>query len=285
MAKKKNKFIGVDLGGTNVRAGLVDQGEIAALQKNPTLGHESSEVVLAEISRTIESVFQPDVGGIGVGVPSVVDAEKGIVYAVANIPSWQKVPLKDILQKQFRVPVFVNNDAKCFALGELHYGEGRGHKNLVGLIVGTGLGAGVVINGKLFSGSHGGAGEIGHSPYRQSEFEYYCSGRFFDREFGIDAMTAEQRADAGDPAALKMFEAFADPFADVIQAAVYAFDPEIIVLGGGVSKAFRHFEKPMWANLKARFRFRHSLEQLKIVAGKKPDIAVLAAAALCIDAV
>jgi len=89
IVKKKDKFIGVDLGGTNVRAGLVEQGEITAIQKNPTLGHESREVVLAEICRTIESVFRPDVGGIGVGVPSVVDADKGIVYSVANIPSWQ----------------------------------------------------------------------------------------------------------------------------------------------------------------------------------------------------
>jgi glucokinase len=281
--KKTNIFIGVDLGGTNVRAGRVEQGEIVAIQKNPTLGHESREIVLEEVCRTIASVFRPEVAGIGVGVPSVVDAEKGIVYAVANIPSWQEVPLKQILEKRFGVPAFVNNDAKCFALGELHYGEGRGHRNLVGLIVGTGLGAGVVINGKLYSGSHGGAGEIGHSPYGQSEFEYYCSGRFFEREFGIDAFTAEQRADQGDPAALKMFEAFADHFADVIQAIVYTFDPEIIVLGGGVSKAFRHFEKPMWTNLKARFRFQHSLERLKIVVGKKPDIAVLAAAALCLD--
>jgi len=193
------------------------------------------------------------------------------------------VPLKDILQKRFGVPVFVNNDAKCFALGELHYGEGRGRRNLVGLIIGTGMGAGVVINGKLYSGSHGGAGELGHSPYRESEFEHYCSGRFFEREFGIDAFTAEQRADQGDATALKMFEAFADHFANAIQMIVYAFDPEIIVLGGGVSKAFRHFEKPTWANLRARFRFQHSLDGLKIVVGTKPDIAVLAAAALCLD--
>lgn len=284
MKKTKDlKLIGVDLGGTNVRAGLVQHDDIAVLKARPITSHGQAEVVLEEVCQTIEAVLDPEVRGIGVDVPSVVDAEKGVVYSAANIPSWREVPLKDLLQKRFGVPVFVNNDAKCFALGELHFGEGRGFQNLVGLIVGTGLGAGVIINGKLFSGSHGGAGEIGHAPYAGQEFEYYCSGRFFDREFGISAFEAEQRADKGDAAALKMFAAFGDHFGNAMQALLYAFDPEIVVLGGGVSKAFRHFEKPMWANLRANFRFQHSLDRLKVVPNRKANIAVLAAAALCLD--
>jgi glucokinase len=278
---KISKLIGVDLGGTNVRAGLVQNGRIVKLEKRPTFANTSREFVIEEICKTIEVVFKPGVCGIGIGVPSVVDMH-GIVYSVANIPSWRKVPLKKILERRFRVPVFVNNDAKCFALGELHYGTGRGCKNLVGLIVGTGLGAGVIIGGKLFSGANGGAGEVGHIPYLGHDFEYFCSGRFFEREFGIEAFAAEQRADKGDPAALKMFEAFAGHFSDAIQGVLYAYDPEIIVLGGGVSKAFRHFEKPMRKKLRA-FRFQSNLKKLVIVPSKKPHIAVLAAAALCLD--
>jgi len=208
--------------------------------------------------------------------------ERGVVYSVANIPSWRKVPLKKILERRFHVPVFVNNDAKCFALGEFHYGAGRSFKNLIGLIVGTGLGAGVIIGGKLFSGANGGAGEVGHIPYLGNDFEHYCSGRFFEREYGIDAFVAEQRADKGDVKALKMFEAFAGHFANAIQALLYAYDPEIIVLGGGVSKAFRHFEKPMREKLH-NFRFQNNLKKLVIAQSKKPHIAVLAAAALCLD--
>jgi len=283
MVTKDFKLIGVDLGGTNVRAGLVYQDEIAALDARPITSKGTAEIVLEEVCQTIDAVFQRDVKGIGIDVPSVVDADKGIVYNAANIPSWTEMPLKERLQKRFGVPVFVNNDAKCFALGELHFGEGRGHQNLVGIIVGTGLGAGVILGGKLFSGVHGGAGEIGHAPYLGSEFEHYCSGRFFDREFGVSAFEAEQRAEKGDAEALKMFAAFAGHFSNVVQAVLYAYDPEIIVLGGGVSKAFRYFEKPLWSNLKSNFRFPRSLEGLKIVPSRKEHIAVLAAAALCLD--
>jgi len=279
---KNQKFIGVDLGGTNVRAGLVQNGKIIKLKARPISGHAKQEIVLEEVCETIAAVFQSGVRGIGIDVPSLVDVEKGIVYSVANIPSWLKVPLKKILEKRFGVPVFVNNDAKCFALGELHYGEGRGYKNLIGLIIGTGLGAGIIIGGKIFYGSNGSAGEIGHAPYLENEFEHYCSGRFFQREFGLDAFTAEQRANAGDRAAQKMFDAFGDHFANAIMTLLYAYDPEIIVLGGGVSNAFPLFEKRMRERLKT-FHFQSSLKRLKIVRSKKPNIAVLAAAALCLD--
>ncbi len=275
------KFIGVDLGGTNVRAGLVAKDKILALEKRPTFANASRKAVIEEICRTIEAVFKPDVRGIGIGVPSVVDAN-GVVHSVANIPSWHKVPLKKILEKRFDVPVFVNNDAKCFALGEFHYGAGRGYKNIVGLILGTGMGAGVIIDGKLFSGTNGAAGELGHMPYLESEFEHYCSGRFFQREFGIDAFTAEQRADADDAKAKKMFDVFGHHLGNAIQAVLYAYDPEVIVMGGGVSNAFRHFEKPIHKSLK-NFRFQSGLKKLVIAPSKHPHIAILAAAALCLD--
>ncbi len=277
------KLIGVDLGGTNVRAGLVHQNKLVALEKNPTLGQADAKVVVEEIGKTIAAVFRPGVSGIGVGVPSIVDVERGIVYSANNIPSWHMVPLKKLLERRFRVPVFVNNDANCFALGEMYYGEGRGYKNVVGVICGTGLGSGVVVNGKLYSGTNCGAGEIGNIPYRKKTLEYYCSGRFFEREYGLDALAAEQLADAGDPEAKKMFEAFAEHFAQMILTVLYAFDPQMIVLGGGVSMAFHHFQEPLWKKLRAEFHFQHSLTRLKIVPSKKPNIAVLAAASLCLD--
>jgi len=277
---KNLKLIGVDLGGTNVRAGLVQQGKILKLEARAHSSLGKTEVI-EEICRAISAVLPPGIGGIGIGVPSAVDAH-GVVYSVANIPSWRKVPLKKILGKRFGVPVFVNNDAKCFALGEFHYGAGRGYKNLVGLIIGTGMGAGVIADGKLFSGTNGAAGELGHMPYLENEFEHYCSGRFFQREFGMDAFIAEQRADAGNLDAKKMFEAFGDHLGNAIQAALYAYDPEVIVMGGGVSKAFRHFEKAMRKNLQT-FRFQAALKKLVIAPSKNPHIAVLAAAALCLD--
>ena len=272
-------LVGVDLGGTNVRAGLVQNGKIISLHKRPISSHAEQNIILEELFETIAAVFQPNVRGIGICAPSPV--KNGVIYSVANIPSWHKVPLERLLKKRFGVPAFANNDAKCFALGELHYGFGRGHKNLVGLIVGTGLGCGVMIDGRLYTGSNGGAGEIGHAPYLAEEFEYYCSGRFFQREFGLDSLEVEKRAEEGDPEAAKMFAAFGDHFANVIMAVLYAYDPEIIVLGGGVSNAYPYFKDRMWDRLRA-FKYQNALKRLKIVQSKKPHIAVLAAAALCL---
>jgi glucokinase len=164
----------------------------------------------------------------------------------------------------------------------LHFGAGRGYQNLVGLIVGTGLGAGVIINGKLYSGSNGGAGEIGSIAYKEKDFEHYCSGRFFQREFGLDGATLQQRAVNGNRKAQAMLAAFGDDFASVIMAVLYAYDPEIIVLGGSVIKAYPYYEKRMREKLKG-FHFQTSLKKLVIAQTQKPNIAVLAAAALCLD--
>jgi len=277
---KNTHLIGVDLGGTNVRAGLVHNGKITALEARPHPRKASAEDIIEQICQTIATVLKPDVSGIGVGVPTVVN--NGIVYSPNNIPSWKVVPLQKILEKRFHLPVVLNNDAKCFALGELHFGAGRGYKNLIGLIVGTGLGAGVVINGRLYSGSNSGAGEIGSIAYKEKDFEYYCSGRFFQREFGLDGATLYERAKGGDRQAQEMFAAFGDNFANVIMALLYAYDPEIIVLGGSVVKAYPYYEARMREKLKS-FHFQNTVKRLKIVRNKKANIAVLAAASLCLD--
>jgi glucokinase len=279
-AAKKTLLVGVDLGGTNVRAGLVQNGKITALHTRKISSRAKQEVVVDEVCETIAAVLRPDVSGIGVGVPTMVN--KGIVYSPNNIPCWKVVPLQKILERRFHVPVVLNNDAKCFALGELHFGAGRGYQNLVGLIVGTGLGAGVIINGKLYSGSNGGAGEIGTIAYKEKDFEHYCSGQFFQREFGLDGATLHERAKNGDREAQTMFAAFGDNFANVIMALLYAYDPEIIVLGGSVTKAYPYYEKRMHEKLKA-FHFQNSVKRLKIVRNKKVNIAVIAAASLCLD--
>ncbi|HLX94673.1 MAG TPA: ROK family protein [Verrucomicrobiae bacterium] len=279
---KHSKLIGVDLGGSNVRVGLVKNKRIAALEARSISPRAKQGFILNEICDTIAAVFEPDVSTIGIGVPGTVDMKGGIVHMAHNLPTWRSVPIKRILERRFGVPTFVNNDANCFALGELHFGLGKGYRHLIGLIVGTGLGAGVVIDGKLYSGNNGGAGEIGAMPYRKKTFEYYCSGRFFEREFGIDAATLQVRADNGDRRAQKMFAAFGDDFSEVIMTLLYAYDPEIVVLGGSVSKAYPYFEKQMREKLRT-FGFQKSLEKLVIARTQKPNIAVLGAAVLCLD--
>ncbi|MDR3059884.1 MAG: ROK family protein, partial [Prevotella sp.] len=153
--------IGIDLGGTNVRMGVVNNGTIIKKIAERCKVDQPAEVVTNQLKEMLHQIMTPEVKSIGIGVPSVVDAEKGIVYNVMNIPSWKEVHLKDILEKEFNIPVFVNNDCNCFALGEYHFGEGAGQKDLVAVALGTGVGSGIIIDGKLYNGGNTGAGEIG----------------------------------------------------------------------------------------------------------------------------
>lgn len=275
--------IGIDLGGTNVRVGKVRDNELIDHFGRPISGQAAEDVVMGEIKEAIDRVFDTNVAGIGIGVPSVVDVDKGIVYSVANIPSWEKVYLKDKLEKVYGVPVHVNNDANCFALGESYFGKARNYRNVVGLILGTGLGTGVIINNRLYNGSNCGAGEFGHIPYKDSEFEYYCSGRRFTREYGVGGEVLYERALKGDKEALDIFEAFGLDLGNAIQAILYAVDPEIIVLGGSVSKTYPFFEKGMKETLKS-FKYQHALERLVFARSEIEEIPILGAAALYFDA-
>jgi len=278
------KLIGVDLGGTNVRAGRVEAGKIVELKECAisTLGLQRE--IIEEICESIQAVLTPDTAAIGIGVPSVVDVEKGIVYTVVNIPSWREVPLKQILEDRFELPVFVNNDANCFAMGELHYGSGRGYRHLVGLIVGTGLGAGIITNGQLYCGANCGAGEIGSLPYQGKTLEDFCSGQFFQREYALQGEVLCQRAQQGDPQAQLIFAAFGEHLGHALTTVMYAYDPEIIVLGGSVSNAFPFFEAAMRSQLEG-FAYQHVIKGCALVASQTANVAVLGAAALCQAAV
>ncbi|MEY3192295.1 MAG: Glucokinase, partial [Bacteroidota bacterium] len=122
----ETKVIGIDLGATNIRAGLVHEGNIHTIQSKRIKSEGTVEEVLADFYLLIDTLLDKDVVAIGIGVPSVVDLAKGIVYDVQHIRSWKEVPLKEILEKKYKLPVYVNNDANCFALGEFHFGKGRG---------------------------------------------------------------------------------------------------------------------------------------------------------------
>jgi len=281
---KSNTVIGVDLGGTNVRAGIIEDNALTRHIGKNISSFAAEEVVLHEILELIDSLFTPHVSGIGIGVPSLVDVEKGIVYSVENIPSWKEVHLKEKLESKYGVPVYVNNDANCFALGEYYFGKGRGCRDIVGVTVGTGLGAGIIINGKLYCGTNCGAGEIGNFPYKEKNIEYYCSGGFFTREYSMKGDMLYEQALNNDVGALEIFREFGAHFGYAVMTVLYAFDPEIIVLGGSVSRAFLFFEKSMTDTLKKHFSYPHVLEKLRVVCSEQKENPVLGAAALVFDA-
>jgi glucokinase len=276
-------IIGVDLGGTNVRAGKIENHTLTRHVSLAISAQQTEQIVMGEIFAVIDQIFDQEVLGIGIGVPSVVDIAAGIVYDAANIPSWKKVYLKQHMEQRYSVPAYINNDANCFALGEFYFGNAQNFQNAVGLIIGTGIGAGIIIDKKLYNGSNCGAGEFGHIPYQDHDLEYYCSGQRFSRDFGISGAELFAKASENDYEALRIFEQFGRDFGNAVQTILYALDPEIIVLGGSVANAYDFFKDSMAKTLQ-KFKYQHALDRLIIEQSKNPHIALLGAAALYYDA-
>ena len=277
--KRVDNIIGVDLGGTNIRAGKVVEEKIIQLTKEPTPSEGSQSEVLDKLIKVITSCIDENSKSIGIGVPSIVDIEKGIVYDVVNIPSWKVVPLKDILEGHFKVPVYVNNDANCFALGEKHYGKGKSCKSIVGLTIGTGMGSGLIFNGKLYEGKNCCAGEFGNIPYLNSNFEHYCSGQFFSEMKSTSAIEIQQKALLGDKAAIQLYCEFGLHLGQAIKSILYAYDPEIIILGGSLTKAYELF-KPSMLEAIQDFDYPSVLTNLRIEISDLDNSAIYGAAAL-----
>ena len=279
----RETVIGVDLGGTNVRAGLVTGGRLTKVRSVAVRSQGSERDVLEDMFSAIDSVISDGVAGLGAGVPSVIDLKAGIVYDVQNIRSWKKVPLKAYLEERYQLPVYVNNDANCFAAGEKYFGKAKPFEHAVGLILGTGLGAGVIANGRLYSGINCGAGEFGMLPYLDRNFEAYASGQFFERVHGVSGREAAARAERGDRKALEIFAEYGRHLGQAVKAICYAVDPEVIVLGGSVSKSFRFFSTAMWEAFQT-FAYSLAKERLKIEVSETENVAILGAAALYYDA-
>ena len=272
--------IGVDLGGTHIRAGIDQRGQISKPKKELFRTKASLSQTLDQFTEFIRPLVSSGGRGIGIGVPSVVDVEKGIVYNVANIPSWIEVPLKEILEEEFKIPVRINNDVNCFILGEHRYGVVKGFRNVVGISCGTGLGCGIIINNELYSGANCGAGELGLLHYLDRNIEYYASGNLFSACFNSTAEAAHQRAVEGDESARESWRVFGAHLAEAIKSVVLTYDPEAIVLGGSLSKAFNLFAGAMHLSLRD-FPYPKSIQKLKIFQSTNPDISLLGAAALC----
>ena len=277
--------VGVDLGGTNVRAGAVRGGRLERLVAARLDASADAETVLGRVFSAIDPLFSGRArpAAVGAGVPSVIDPVRGIVYDVQNIPSWKKMPLKKRLEERYGVPAYVNNDANCFASGEKRFGKARPFRHAVGLIIGTGLGAGVIIDGRLYAGPHCGAGEVGMVRYLDGTYEDYASGQFFSLKHGTTGEELARRARRGEPEARRIFGEFGGHLAEAIKTILYTFDPEIIVLGGSVSRSYRFFARSLRARL-LTFAYAPTLRDLRITVSTTPQIAVLGAAALCLDA-
>ena len=277
------KIVGVDIGGTTINAGLVSGEKIVRKAEIDTPSDRPQHEVLQAVYQAIEEVFDPEIAGIGIGVPGLVDQQEQLVLDVVNIPSWDSLPLAELVSDYFNKPVFVNNDANCFAVGEKYFGKGKPYDNFVGVTIGTGLGAGIIINGHLYSGRLCGAGEFGSIWYRDRNIESYASGQFF-KDKNLDGNLIFRRASVGDPVALRLFEELGVHIGKAIANILFALAPEAIILGGSVSNAYKYFSESMNDFLEDNFPYRRLYNQLVIEVSDNPDMGILGASSLVLDA-
>lgn len=280
--KLQKNVIGVIFGGKHLSAARIENGVIADIIHREVNNREAEEVILSEIIHTINSVYTDSVAGIGVGVPSLVDVKHGIVINPTNIPSWHKVHLKDILEEQFNVPVYINNDANCFALGEKYFGVAKDYENIAGITIATGFGVGIIINGKLYSGRNAGAGEFCSIPYRDHDYEYYCSTKYFEEKYGLKNEILLARAKKKDKIALAIYELFGMDLGNAIKTIMYALDPDAIVIGGIMAEAYDFYKEAMFKTVNS-FIYKGTVKNIKIFKSTEANIPVYGAAALCFE--
>lgn len=267
-------YIGIDLGGTNIAVGVVSEaGSILAETTAKTLAERPYQEVIRDMAACVmkavtkAGMTEADIASIGIGIPGVAQGDSGVVFNCTNL-GWINVPLRAEMQKYINKPVFLDNDANVAALAESYFGVSAGYKSSVMITLGTGVGGGIVINGRPWAGAHGRGGEIGHMTLvpdgapctcgNNGCVERYCSAtaiiRMAKQECysfpntailkkaggDINRVNAKLVIDAakeGDASALRVFNSFVKYLAMTINDITAFFDPDIIVLGGGVSYA------------------------------------------------
>jgi len=272
--KHRLPVLAIDIGGTKIFTAIISsEGQVIARERCPTLAGAGVQSVINRLFSTIDSLLSVNnidlsrLNSISIAAAGAIDSERGMVTSSPNLPGWRDIPLRDIVRERYQVSTFLLNDASAAALGEYRFGAGRGISNLIYLTVSTGIGGGIIINGKLYLGSCGSAGEIGHmtidvngpkgSCGNTGCLEMLASGTAIAREARsrinqggksslvemvagkMEDITAEKvgvAAQGGDSLALGVITEAATYLGVGMVNLVNIFNPEMIVVGGGVVK-------------------------------------------------
>ena len=273
----KQYVVGVDVGGTNIKLGVVGpSGKVIVRNSFATKPFASSRIKLinglaSEIEASIinAGLTKKQIAGVGIGLPGLIDYENGVVRFLPNIPGWRSVHLKSILEKKIKLPVFVDNDVKIITLAESKFGAGRGVKNLVCMTLGTGVGAALILNGQLYRGEDNAAGELGHMPLNEHGpkcncggfgcFEAYVGNRplfaLASRVMGKPGMTTEDMfalAQKGNKKALLFWKMAAGHIGNGLVGIVNLLNPRLIIIGGGVSNNEKYLFKTIADTIRQR---------------------------------
>jgi glucokinase len=251
----------MDIGATNTRLAVASEdGCIVASAQAATaeLG-DAGRLVEWVAARLRELAPGPAPSCIGVAAPGPLDPRRGVVTNPPNLPGWRDVPLADLLGAAVGCPAHLENDANVAALGEFRAGAGRGTTNMVYVTWSSGVGAGLILDGRLFSGSHGAAGEIGHTVLDPNGpldrcgqpgcVEAFCGGHALADQTGLPADALFAAAAAGDAGAVPVVRRAATYMGWALVNLTNIFDPDMIVMGGGVTRSWEHVEPMLLAAL------------------------------------
>lgn len=271
--------IAIDMGGTNLRVARIENGKIITQLQEPCKAFGTKDEVLEQLYRMISQLNNGQINRIGVAVPSIVDSQKGIIYNVQNIPSWKEVHLKALLEEHFQIETRIDNDVNCFVNAERIYGVGRPFHNFVGITLGTGVGAGIVIDDKLYRGIDTGAGEIGCLPYLDGIYEDYTSSMLF-RKWNTNGKEEAEKAAKGDKQSLERWKKLGFHLGKLLQVILYTYNPEAIVIGGGLALSRLLFEKEMISSMRENFVYPREAERVQVRFSTLKDSNILGAAEL-----
>ena len=294
--------VGIDLGGTNTKIGVVDdKGKIVERFSFSTRDFIRPANWVKRCALEIKSIKK--IKSIGIGVPGAADFENGRILYLPNIPGWERFPLVEKLSSALgnkRVKIAVDNDATCMAIAEHRFGAAKGYENAVCITLGTGVGAGLILNGEVFRGKSGVAGELGHFPLVPWGKDCSCGGKgCLERYVGNRTLLSWARkngiikkgksleditalAKEGDKEAIDFWNKVAYTMAPVIIGVVNLLNPEAVVIGGGVAGAGKFVLGPLKAYVK-KYAMKVQAKDVKIVSAKLKNDAGLIGAAVLLD--
>lgn len=286
-----SNILALDVGGTKLAAGIVSaQGELLDTLRTPTqlgLGPEGVTRQLLDLGLALLQRSSVEISCVGVGCGGPLDRELGIIKDPPNLPGWTDFPLKSrleagLLEAGWTLPIALDNDANAAALAELRFGAGRGFQHLIYLTISTGIGGGVILDGQLYAGKNGNAGELGHLQVEVHGERCNCGGRGCLEQYAsgssiarraravalassgsllntlepdpqrITAHTVLQALEAGDAATRAFWDETLEYLAAGVASTIHAFDPQRVVIGGGISNFGEWLFPPLRARVQAR---------------------------------
>lgn len=295
----KNQYVlSIDLGGHNLRTAFVNNdGEIFQSSRTRTFLERTPEGVIGQITSICNELIQANkdynVIGVGLGIPGFIIPETGTLFLSPNFPAWKNVPIRDELSKLLSLPVMIDNDANCAGLGAYWKDNPQQSKNYILLTIGTGVGGGIVADGRMIKGTRGAGAEIGHMQVDRNGplcgcgshgcLESLISGTALEKKTGKKAKELYQEALDGSESAKKIFEDMGTTLGYAISSLCYIFDPDVIAIGGRVSQAFELFYPAMRAEVERNLP-KHPAKNTSIIQSERwDDAGILGAAKMVFD--